>query len=353
MKKVTIKDIAQIAGVSRGTVDRVINNRGNVDKNLQQKIERIAHELGYEKNILASNLAINKTHKIAIVTPDPVGDLFWVLPKIGVERALSSIKHYGLEIEYFHFPHYSKDQFVMQLDNALLYKPDCIIIAPTYNLEVNYFFDAAVEQGIAIVCINTETFHPGILCYIGQNSYYSGYLAGRLLHLRLKPHDEIVAINFGHNISNASHYSDKIDGLRAYFSEHNLNENKVFWYEFQYYDDRLKTEQFFKEIQSKHKNLKALFFTNSRAYKLLDLLDIEVCRSLYILGFDMIEPNVNHLKKGKMDFIINQNPIQQGYLGLMSFVNSRILNQKIKSTQYLPLDIVIKENVDFYINADI
>ena len=41
MKKVTIKDIARIAGVSRGTVDRVINERGNVAEDVEKKIIKI------------------------------------------------------------------------------------------------------------------------------------------------------------------------------------------------------------------------------------------------------------------------------------------------------------------------
>ena len=49
MKKITIKDIARIADVSRGTVDRVINNRGKVAPEVRDRIIKIAKELGYEK----------------------------------------------------------------------------------------------------------------------------------------------------------------------------------------------------------------------------------------------------------------------------------------------------------------
>ena len=69
-----------------------------------------------------------------------------------------------------------------------------------------------------------------------------------------------------------------------------------------------------------------------------------------VVGFDMIEPNIKLLKEDKIDFIINQNPIQQGYMGVMNFVNHFILKKEIKQIQYLPLDIVIKENVDFYLD---
>ena len=65
----------------------------------------------------------------------------------------------------------------------------------------------------------------------------------------------------------------------------------------------------------------------------------------------MVEPNIKLLKEDKIDFIINQNPILQGYNGIMNFVNHYILKKEVRKTQYLPLDIVLKENVDFYIDS--
>ncbi len=350
MSKVTIKDIAKIAGISRGTVDRVINNRGNVEKELEQKIMRIATELGYEKNLMASNLASKKIFKVAAIISDPTTDLFWNFPYQGIQKALKVVKHYGVEVEYFHFPDYDNHAFSIQMENALMSNPDGIILAPLYTREAEMFLDTAVSKNIPVITINTEIHHPGVLSYIGQHSYFAGYLAGRLLHLRLEPKDDVVALNFGHKVNNANHYADKIEGIKGYFAEHNLVDNNVHWYEFEDFQNKAAIISFFKDLQLRHPKMKALFFTNSRAYKLLDLLDYETCKALYIVGFDMIEPNIAHLKKGKMDFIINQNPLQQGYQGLMSFVDHSILQQEIKSKHYLPLDIVLKENVDFYNN---
>ena len=44
---VTIQQIADAAGVSRGTVDRALNNRGRVDPDVAENIRKIAEELGY------------------------------------------------------------------------------------------------------------------------------------------------------------------------------------------------------------------------------------------------------------------------------------------------------------------
>ena len=240
MKKVTIKDIAHIAGVSRGTVDRVINGRGNVAEEVEKKILKIANELGYEKNLMASALASNKVYKIAIVTPDPASDIFWAQPREGMSNALELVRHYGIIVEYYDFNLFRKDEFSMQMENAIKSRPDAILTAPTFTAESLEYLDEAEKLNIPFITINTEIDHPGILCYVGQNSHNSGYLAGRLFHLRLKPDDEIIAFNLGHTLANAQHYSDKVDGLKAYFHEHDMHHNHVFWYEFDQFMDEEK-----------------------------------------------------------------------------------------------------------------
>ena len=52
----TINEIAKLAGVSRGTVDRVIHNRGNVKPEIQTRIQQIIRETGFSPNMAASAL---------------------------------------------------------------------------------------------------------------------------------------------------------------------------------------------------------------------------------------------------------------------------------------------------------
>jgi LacI family transcriptional regulator len=349
MKKVTIKDISIIAGVSRGTVDRVINGRGNVSGEIEKKIIKIARDLGYEKNLMASALASNRIYKVAIVCPDPGSDIFWGQPREGIGSALELVRHYGLQVDYFDYNLFRKDEFGMQMENAINAKPDAILTAPTFTHESLEFLDVAQKLNIPFITINTEIHHPGILCYVGQNSFNSGYLAGRLFHLRLSPGDEIIAINLGHNLANAQHYSDKVAGLKEYFLKHNMLENPVHFYEFDQFMDSNRLDEFWQGIRKAHPKIKGIFFTNSRAYRLIPLIPAEELRKIHTVGFDMIEPNIKLLKEDKLDFIINQNPIQQGYMGIMNFVNHFVLHKEVQETQYLPLDIVLKENVDFYI----
>jgi LacI family transcriptional regulator len=47
-----------------------------------------------------------------------------------------------------------------------------------------------------------------------------------------------------------------------------------------------------------------------------------------------------------IDFLINQNPVEQGYLGITCLFNHLLLKTTVEKVQYLPLDIVVTENVD-------
>jgi len=322
MKRVTIKDIAKIAGVSRGTVDRVINNRGNVSKKVEENILMIAKKLGYEKNIIASRLASSKVFKVAVVCPDPKSDIFWKIPKDGMISAFDKVKYYGIHIEYFDFNIFDKKSFVTKLSNAIDSKPDAIILAPLFLKESREYLDKGQDANIPFITINSEIDHPNVLAFIGQSSYHSGYLAGKLLNINLKENDEVIVLNLAHKISNAPHYSDKVDGINKYFLDNSSKNIKVHRYEIDNF---------------------------SRSYKLMQLLTNDELKSLSIIGFDMIEPNVKLLKEDKLDFIINQNAYNQGYNGIMNFIDYFLLKINIDKKQYLPLDIVVKENVDFYI----
>ena len=59
---VTIQQIADLAGVSRGTVDRALNNRGRIRPEVAEKIKEIAKELGYQPNMAAKALSTPITH---------------------------------------------------------------------------------------------------------------------------------------------------------------------------------------------------------------------------------------------------------------------------------------------------
>ena len=69
MERVRIKDIAKMADVSVGTVDRVIHGRSGVSESSRKRVEEILKQLDYQPNMYASALASNKKYAFACLLP--------------------------------------------------------------------------------------------------------------------------------------------------------------------------------------------------------------------------------------------------------------------------------------------
>ena len=86
VKKVTINDVAKAAGVSKGTVDRVLHNRGEVSEKSRKKITKVIEKLGYIPNMHASLLASKRNFRIICLLPEFSKGEFWELTEKGMSQ---------------------------------------------------------------------------------------------------------------------------------------------------------------------------------------------------------------------------------------------------------------------------
>lgn len=66
--KITMKEVAQLAGVGVGTVSRVLNN-GSVKDSTRKRVERAIAELNYQPDIYARGLKTNRSNTVALILP--------------------------------------------------------------------------------------------------------------------------------------------------------------------------------------------------------------------------------------------------------------------------------------------
>jgi DNA-binding LacI/PurR family transcriptional regulator len=91
-KRVTIKDVAQAAGVSTQTVSRVMNKFSYVSGETRQRVEAVVEQLGYNPSTLARSLSQQRSYTLGIVTFD--------LKYIGPSRTLNGIADKADELGY-------------------------------------------------------------------------------------------------------------------------------------------------------------------------------------------------------------------------------------------------------------
>lgn len=343
---ITIKDIANRAGVSRGTVDRVIHNRGNVAPFLKLHIENVITELGYKRNIIASQLVRNKTLNIALVLPHPAEEIYWTLPHLGIEEAVEEYKHLGIKTipHYFNLVHASS--FETTIKQIQWDEIDGVILAPVYKQESLQFLNEYQSYCKPIICINTdlvENFKH--THYVGQDSYQSGFLAGKLFDLSISKNSQISIIRIGKQFEHSEHFTLKEQGLRDYFLQHE-KQISIRTIDLNDYSNAHYMRQEI-SVQLQDKNQDYYFFVpDSKAYRLIEILDKQTLLKSHIIGFDLIAENISELQKGNVAFMINQNPQKQGFVAIKSIVNQIIFDSDIPKKQFVPLDIIVKENID-------
>jgi LacI family transcriptional regulator len=268
-----IKDIAEQAGVSIGTVDRVLHERGNVASDVRARVLRVMQEIGYEPNLMARSLANNRKNlQIAAIMPDYRTDPYWVQPKEGVERAAEAVRHYGVSINFHFFPLFSPASYLEVVKKVLKTQPGAILFAPVFLAESEYLIEESTRMGIPKVMINTNIEGTDALCYIGQDSYQSGVLAGRLLNFGLNDGDYALLLNLDKEVSNARHLMEKERGFKDFFNRMDQKSIEIHAESFEDFDNAPALRNWLDHLFIRYPRLNGFFVTNSRAYKLAGAL---------------------------------------------------------------------------------
>jgi LacI family transcriptional regulator len=344
-----IKEIARRANVSIATVDRVLHNRTGVAARTREKINTIIQDLNYQPNILARRLASRKIIKFAVLIPRISNETeFWQAPLNGIEQADAGIRQYGIKIEKYFFDQNDKASFVIQSRLILEAQVNGVLLAPNFIEESIWFTNACRKQNIPYIFINSDIPNQDSMSYIGPDLFRSGYLGAHLINYLFEA-GKILLVNISRDINNNYHYLlRKEEGVRSYFKDHK-SKKEVLKVDIRQTDYASIKEQL-SEVLLKEPTIKALFVTNSRVSSVAQYLEEAGIQDKLLIGFDFLNDNIDYLKKGTIDFLICQKPQEQGYRGIMALYNSIVQQIPIEKVQFMPIDIITKENYAFYGN---
>lgn len=335
MSKITIKEIAKRAGVSVGTVDRVLHNRGEVADSTRQLVLKIAKEGNYTTNVFARNLKLNKEYVIAVIIPED--NEYWKTQKDGVLRAVSEFESLGMRAEFYTFLREDQDSFVKQSQLVLASNPDGVVIAPLIEDKGKGICEQFRDKDIPFVFVDSDINEIDPLCFVGQDTFQSGYLSAKLLNYGTSGLTTGILIYSDFDSLNKT-IRERVDGFRTYYQERGWDSELI-------QEFIIEDEHFYQKglIDSSQ----CLFVPNSRAHQVAFHLGVEKMKSFRVLGYDQIQPNIEMLENDVVDFIINQNPHLQGYLSIQALYKKLIVNAEINPKYYMPVEVVTKENLTY------
>lgn len=352
-KNIRIKDIAHLAGVSVGTVDRVLHNRGRVSDEALKKVLAVLEQIDYKPNLIARTLGSNKTYQIAALIPNPEQDPYWASSKSGISQAEAEWLRYGVTVKSYFFDLYDKNSFRKIASEATDGKPDGILVAPIFYHETLPFFEELSQLDIPYILINTNIPEVNALSFIGQNLHQSGKLGAELMHLSRGGEAGIIGVlHINEDLGNSIHLVEKEKGFREYFAGMNHHNFDIRTYNF--YSPNEPTFENQLEPLMTNPALKGIFVSTSTGTSVI-AASIEKCgrNDIKVIGYDMLDENIRYMKRGVIHFLINQNPKRQAFLGINHLAGHLILHKQAPSNDLLPLEIISKENLDSYLNSHI
>ena len=189
--KVTLKVIAEKAGVHISTVDKVIHNRPGVSDEVRANIQKIIKELDYRPNQAGRVLQkINKRYKIAVLLLN-VDARDYILD--GIRREVEK-SVFDIQAEYLFSGFLDIEKQCAYLQKVREEQYDGVILFPNYGQRMEEEINLTVEAGIPVVTVNSDVKDSRRLCYVGQNGARGAHVAGRMMGLFLGGTGKIAVI---------------------------------------------------------------------------------------------------------------------------------------------------------------
>ena len=348
-KKVRLKDIAMLAGVSIGTVDRVIHERGEVAEKTSQKVQKILKETNYSPNFMAQVLKSKKRFQLVSLLPEPTdNNPFWLKHPLGIERAIEELNHFPITFSQITFDLQNEADFQEKANTVLNLKPDGVLLAPIFKSESTAFCSRLSEEKIPFIFIDGFIENTDYLAYIGEDIFQSGRVSAQLIDLITPENSDILVVTLAKNIRNVHHLNKRIQGFRSYFRKSGKNKGKKISINIpDPSSESVRIE--FNKVFTENPSIGSIFITGSRSYLIALYLDENKYKSVNLIGYDLIDMNVKYLKSGITRFLIGQRPEEQSYKGVKKLFEFLSLHKIPDKIEYLPVDIVTSENVDFFL----
>jgi LacI family transcriptional regulator len=348
-KNIRIIDIAQMAGVSIGTVDRVIHNRGRVSMEKLEKVKAVLDQVHYTPNIIARSLVSKKSYRLIALIPSFSQDEYWMYVAQGIAKAAEEARTYGVMVEQQYFNQYDRASFDKAIAEILSKEFDGIVIANFFSASVISLSESLNEKNIPYVYIDANITGQHPLAYYGTNSYDSGAVAAQLMLERIdKQKDILITKIFYQQDEVSNQVINREKGFLDQLIEAGFMGNIIYanlkidtpGYNFEILDN------IFREHRTKLPGGAITF--NSSCHILANYLKERNINDIYLAGYDLIEKNRVLLHEGVIKLLIGQRPESQGFNAIKALTNKIILDVEPEKINFMPIDILIRENVDYY-----
>ena len=335
---VTLQQIAEAAGVSRGTVDRALKDRGRVRPEVAEKIKQIAKEMGYQPSLAGRALVLAKRNlKIGIIMQSAQTP-FMVQVYEGMKAAKQEVESLGGTVEIFRVDGVDAGRVMEIMQDLKDQEYSGIALSPSEDTMLKKMINQFSEEyNIPIITFNSDIEDTKRICFVGQNTIQSGRTAAGLMGEITGGEGEVAVIS-GH-ISNPA-LNNRFRGFQSEIME-SFPDIQLVGTKYSY-DDEWVAAKIVEELLEQYPELKGIYVTGTAVKGVCEaLVKQRKEREIKVIGNDFLDENKKWVERGAINFLIGQDSYMQGYEPVMMLFHLLFDGEKPESV-YRYAEIVIK-----------
>lgn len=336
-----------MAGVSAGTVDRVLHNRGNVSASSRAAVEKVLDKVGYKYNIHTSAVSLKKEFNIVIATPTAIEGEYWGTVRKGIENAIEEYSDIRLNHTYSYYSQFDVASCRESFDKIIDLHPDGVIIGPTFGEETARLCLCLDRAGIPYVFVDSVAEGTSPIATFTTDRRACGMVTASLLDKFTAPGTKLAVFDgICSGGQDAVNHTGRRDGFTEYFSTRK-EEGRIIESFFSVTDNEWNRKNI-PAFLEREKDLGGIAVINSRGHIMADLLK-EAGLCIPLVSFDLTTDNVRCLNDGHISALLCQRPQLQGFQAVNAIIRYLLYRRKAPVTHNeMPIDIIIKENMSFY-----
>ena len=338
MGRVTIQTIAERAGVSRGTVDRVLHDRPNVNPTVREHVQQIVRQLGY-----CEAKGETVIRHIGVLLPGSEWfnrDLKqkWLS---GVREAARSIEPLGFVVDLVECETDLPSEAEEKIRDMRSRGIDALSLCAKSSTSLCGLLRELSREGVPVVTYNSDLPDSGRVCLVGQNAYMSGRVAADLIVKYLQPQEKVLVV--AGNLEINAH-QQRVQGFIDKCKDAGMNGGQLITVES--FNDYVLTYEKVRAALEREPEIHAVYMANESIAACVE----SVARSdrmdgMMIVGNDLTAVSRRLLQEGTVDFIIDQDMYEQGSQPVL-LLKELLLSPdlRIPEFQFTNTDIINTEN---------
>ena len=339
---ITIKEIAKLAGVSRGTVDRALNNRKGISEEVKNKILQIAEEHNYVPNKNARKLKTLEEEKIIGALLSKKSEIYFKRIIQGINSAKNKTEDSRLRIEIISVDNFDSQAILENLEYFKQKKVDGLLTAVMHSEEIAAKMDEIVETGIPIITLVTDV-KCRRLGFFGENAVQSGEIMASLFLKTMKDEMNLLAV-----IGNPkfSIHQERMTAFEKFMDDREIAyQVKNIIYSDEEYEHSYKR---IGNILKKSNDINAVYMSTGDAKALMDVLkELELKKNIFgiAIGYEA-DSHGKCLSEGYLGFAIDSRPEEIGYRAFKAIYDYLVFKEVPKAEKnYIETSIKISENI--------